>query len=296
MWFCLKNYSNYWMVTIVQNNSIPDNPYADIRILSVQQEQVTPGASFGPVFRNVYIIECCTEGAGTITIDGKCFPFCAGDCYVLLSGSVATHTANPRTGRSGYWCALDGASLERIFRLSGVSNENPFLPSAQYPQIRDCFQQMLLQWNTQDAGAPLRQLGCIYTLLGLILERLSVPKSVPVLDRAIGYIQSNYADPLNVDMIAAQTGLERAYFSTLFRKKLGVSPYRYLNRLRVQKACLLLDMKNYRISEVAYLVGLEPHNFARLFKQETGITPQQYLRRRKQGHMLTNGRSKPMSG
>ncbi len=275
----------------MQMKNIPDNPYADIRILSVQQEQVKPGDWFGPAFRNVYIIECCTEGAGTITIDGKCFPFCAGDCYVLLSGAVTTHTADPQMGRSGYWCALDGTSLEQIFRLAGISNKTPFLLPEQYPRIRDCFEQMLLQWNMRDAGAPLRQLGCIYTLLGILLDRSSAP-NVTAIDRAIGYMQSNYVEALNIDIIAAQAGLERAYFSDLFRKKTGIPPYRYLNRLRIQKACLLLDTTNYRISEVAYLVGLEPHNFARLFKQEIGITPQQYLRHRKQEHMQTNGRTK----
>ena len=93
-------------------------------------------------------------------------------------------------------------------------------------------------------------------------------------------MQTNYAESTKVEQVAQQIGLERAWFSVQFKKKMGISPHQYLIQLRVQKACQLLKKGNYSVSEIAYLVGLEPHNFSRLFKREMGIAPQEYQQRK----------------
>ena len=153
-------------------------------------------------------------------------------------------------------------------------------------------EQLVNGWSRTDAGAPLRQLSCLYGLLGDLLSQHSRPLSDAVVDRAVGYMQANYPQALTVDAIAAQVGLERTYFSEQFKKRTGLSPYRYLTRLRLQHAMSLLDTQRYSISEAAYMVGMDPHNFARLFKKEVGCTPQAYVRHVKSGHNPLSGRQK----
>ena len=38
-----------------------------------REEDLAPGARFGPVIRDVYIFECCTEGKGSVIINEKEF-------------------------------------------------------------------------------------------------------------------------------------------------------------------------------------------------------------------------------
>lgn len=101
-------------------------------------------------------------------------------------------------------------------------------------------------------------------------------KKASLVDNAIGFMQTNYPEPLNISQLAQQVGLERTYFSDLFKEKTGLSPYRYLLRLRMQKACQLIA-QGHSVTQTAYLVGMDPHNFGRAFKKEVGHTPREYL-------------------
>ena len=67
------------------------------------------------------------------------------------------------------------------------------------------------------------------------------------------------------------------HFSVLFRKQTGTSPIRFITRLRIQKACELLDTTNFPISEISTQVGFANQlYFCRQFKQQIGIAASQY--------------------
>jgi len=192
-------------------------------------------------------------------------------CRVLVRHD--TGSAEPR---EGFWCALDGASIGSYLQEAGITPENPYISPACIDQVLHWLKSLVASWNDRDSGAQLRQTACAYGLLGALLQNRPAPKKDTWLDKAIGYMQTNYGEELPVEKIAGQIGLERSYFSARFRQKTGVTPHQYLTRLRVQKACHLLETTDYSISEIAYLVGLAPHDFSRIFKKETGATPQDY--------------------
>lgn len=268
------------------------NAQQGIRILYAEKERASSGGSFGPVIRSVYILECCTGGKGHIIINGQRFPIQEGCCYALLPGDAVTHYNDTEHPRQGFSCMLEGDYVGRVLKMLGIASETPFFPKEQYPQFRDWMEQLLTQWNCTDSGASLRQLSCLYGLLGELLSGHSRPLGDTVVDRAVGYMQANYPKVLTVDDIAAQVGLERTYFSEQFKKRTGLSPYHYLIRVRLQHALELLDTRRYSITEAAYMVGMDPHNFARLFKKEVGCTPQVYVRHVKSGHHPMSGRQK----
>ena len=71
-------------------------------------------------------------------------------------------------------------------------------------------------------------------------------------------------------------GYSPSYLRELFRAELGISPIRYIHRLRIERACALLH-EDIPIWQVAELVGCPNANyFSRLFRAETGITPGDY--------------------
>jgi len=92
-------------------------------------------------------------------------------------------------------------------------------------------------------------------------------------------METCYHEPLTVEMIAAEVGLERCYFSTQFKAQTGQSPYRYLTQLRIRKACTLMEHTGCSVGKTASAVGIPPENFSRLFKQWMQVTPAQYRRR-----------------
>lgn len=239
-----------------------------------RDEQIAAGVRYGPVIRDIYIAECCMEGSGTVVINGREFPVEAGDCFFLLPGDTVIHTT--RQVRSGVWCALDGEPVARALAAAGITAESPFAPHETFSDICHCIQKMLTLRKESDVGAEWRRTACIYELLGCLLRTGSAHPGHTCIERAIGLMESRYHTPLQVGEIAAGVGLERAYFSTLFKQETGSTPHAYLSALRVRKACALLRETDMPIRAVAEAVGLDVRNFSRLFQGETGVTPRAY--------------------
>jgi transcriptional regulator GlxA family with amidase domain len=56
-----------------------------------------------------------------------------------------------------------------------------------------------------------------------------------------------------------------------------MSPYAYLQKIRISKAMELLEISEKNIVEIAYEVGFgDQNNFTKQFKLRTGMTPTQY--------------------
>jgi signal transduction histidine kinase/AraC-like DNA-binding protein/DNA-binding LacI/PurR family transcriptional regulator len=95
--------------------------------------------------------------------------------------------------------------------------------------------------------------------------------------RAVAYLQQHYAKPLSRQEIADAIGVSKNYLSEIFHQELGISPWEYLNRYRMQKAKDLLRTTNKSITTIAAQVGFDDSSyFGRVFHKHVGLTPSQY--------------------
>lgn len=239
-----------------------------------------PGARYGPVIRNIYIIECCTGGLGSVVINGREFPIKAGDCYVLLPGDAIIQTADEVTPRRGYWCAVDGARVGHYLAMAGIRSDAPFAPPEAFDAIAGQLEFLFRMREENDPGADLRRSACLYTVFGeLLRRRTAAVDRDSIVQKAVSVMEARYNQPLTVEQIAEDVGLERCYFSTVFKAETGTSPHRYLTGLRLEKACTLMDQEGCTVAEAAASVGLDPENFARLFRRYMGTTPGEYRKK-----------------
>lgn len=244
-----------------------------------QDRDLPPGICYGPVIRDVYIIECNTGGYGSVIINGKTFPVRPGDCYILLPGDTVTHTADHKDPRQGVWCAIDGMQVGWALAQAGITSETPYAPSELFTALTEQVDLLVQMRNDTDPGTSLRRLGCIYTFLGILLRTSHQQSKTDWLRRVMGYMDANYYLPICVSDLAREACMERSYFSVQFKRLVGQTPHAYLTALRVRKACTLMDKTSCPTGKAAELVGLDNRNFARLFKKETGMTPRQYLQK-----------------
>lgn len=250
-------------------------------LFCTRESRVGKGSVYGPVIRDVYLFECCTDGRGTIVINGKEFPFQAGDIYALFPGDAVSHSHEKGQQFSGYSCFASGLSLRHILARAGIHPSQPFAPNTLYPFFLAEMEKIYAMKRDNDPGAEFRRTACLYNMLGELLRSGKERSRASLIQKAVDIMETRYFENLSVEELSREVGLERSYFSTFFKERTGYSPHRYLTRLRIQKACALMDQRDLTVSEAAKSVGLDVQNFCRLFKKELEITPLQYKKRKK---------------
>ncbi len=90
--------------------------------------------------------------------------------------------------------------------------------------------------------------------------------------RAKDLADARYAEPLEVDDLAAAAGLSKAHFSREFKQAFGDSPHAYLLTRRLERAAALLRTTDRSVADICFSVGLQSvgsftTSFSRTFEQ-----------------------------
>lgn len=104
----------------------------------------------------------------------------------------------------------------------------------------------------------------------------SNPYSVYV-QKALRFIEENYARPITLENVAELVHLNSSYFSKTFADYVGEGFSKYLSRYRIEKAKEILVSSDILVTEIGPMVGFGDYTaFTRKFKQLTGVSPSDY--------------------
>lgn len=98
---------------------------------------------------------------------------------------------------------------------------------------------------------------------------------------SIAFLNEKATTQLSRWQLADAVNISEDYLTRIFRRDMGISPWEYLNRYRIQLACELLTQTGYTINEIASRSGFQDQAyFCRVFKKIKGFPPG-HLRSRK---------------
>lgn len=98
-----------------------------------------------------------------------------------------------------------------------------------------------------------------------------------IIRRIRAYVRKNFLEYHDFDELAVQNRLSPSSFRRHWKHYIGLSPAKYLMRLRIREACRLLVETNNSIGQVASQLNFDdPLYFSRKFHQETGVTATVY--------------------
>ncbi len=96
-------------------------------------------------------------------------------------------------------------------------------------------------------------------------------------------IDREYAQPLDVEALAAGENMSAGHLSRQFRRAYGESPYSYLMTRRIERAMALLRRGDLSVTEVCFEVGCSSlGTFSTRFTELVGVSPSVY--RRQESH------------
>jgi AraC-like DNA-binding protein len=110
---------------------------------------------------------------------------------------------------------------------------------------------------------------------------MRVPEPLLVhLRRARDLADRRYAEPLDLDCLAASAGVSKYHFLRCFAATYGKTPAVYLTERRIERAQDLLRATNLTVTEVCSLVGYSSlGSFSSKFRELVGLSPSEYQAR-----------------
>jgi LacI family transcriptional regulator len=100
----------------------------------------------------------------------------------------------------------------------------------------------------------------------------------PVVSGALLYVRNHLAEPLNVNILAAELVVSRRVLEKKFRELLGRSVLSEIHRARIELARELLGT-DLQVLQVARQTGFSSSQmFATVFRRLTGFSPRDYRR------------------
>jgi AraC-like DNA-binding protein len=119
-------------------------------------------------------------------------------------------------------------------------------------------------------------------MISLLIEKYSkpfehcIPECPDEIEKACAFLQERYTEHIYLDQICKYTSLSKTTLIRAFTKSKGVTPYRYLQNIRINEAKKLLEQGIPPI-EVAMQTGFsDQSHFTNFFNKFIGLSPRVY--------------------
>jgi AraC family transcriptional regulator len=101
------------------------------------------------------------------------------------------------------------------------------------------------------------------------------------LRRVLEYIAANIKDDITLVNLAGVAGYSPFHFARKFTLAMGISPHRYISRIRLENAMAELAARKLPLAQIALNAQFSSQaSFTRAFHRAIGMTPKEYQRRR----------------
>ena len=263
-----------------------DSQQGDLILIGCGIEQCNPGQDCGPDTRMHYHLHVILSGRGVLYTEKGTFTPQCGQFFLLKNGEKVQYIADEKEPWNYCWVTFDGPMAKEITEEIGFSEGTYVLDSQR--EMQEFYQLVLRMQERPEMGhiLDLRRRGILLEFLSLVMEAAR-PKDAEKFKkpeyamevytrRAMEFVHYNYATITVADIIG-YIGFNRSYFSTVFKKQVGMSLQEYLLHYRMQVAKALLLNTDAQIQEISERVGYENSaTFSLRFKSLYGMSPSQY--------------------
>lgn len=193
------------------------------------------------------------------------------DCY-------APHQYESTTGWKALWIHFDGPLARDYYTYLSGKWGNVMTPS-DFQTITYEVEQILKTFQTGSAVCESRLSMEITNILNRLVDM--VPKDSPVpghtVRDCISYINEHFSESLTLKDLSEKACLSPFYFTRIFAKEVGMTPYQYLLSTRISTAKFLLKSTSFSVKEIGYRCGFSSESsFCSAFKKWENKTPGKY--------------------
>lgn len=267
-----------------------------IWVRSAGHNVAKPHYHVGPRMLNYYSFHIVKKGCLWVKNGSSQYELKQGDLFCMVPGNSyeygIVHPSGPEP-LCLQWIAVDGVNAETLItKQIGFTTALPVIRCVSEDLLRR-FQDIFTKLQQRSNRTTLPLLSLLMAVMTQ-LEQHRGQSASPLdrshsdathaeqqhpswLQKSLLFMEMHYKENLSVAQVADWIGVSRTHFSQYFTKLKGISPSRYIEKLRIQEAKQLLHKKQLSITEIAYSVGYHDlYSFSRAFKRHTGWTPSEF--------------------
>ncbi len=238
---------------------------------------------FGPASRHVYVLTYITKGKGYYEVAGKKYKLKKGDSFLIYPGTVVYYYPDEKDPWEYMWVDFLGDEVNEIFSYTSLNSKNPVVYAAKGNIFKIFNALCSVVENTIEENYSVKKFLKKSAFYKLISEYIRVyPKEIKeealLKNLIIEYIYQNFSNPsFSVSDIENRFSLTHAALYGYFKENFKTTPKKFVNDLRISKACSLLHQKDLSIKTVALSTGFkDPLYFSKVFKETTKFSPSEY--------------------
>ena len=232
-------------------------------------------------FHTYYVIGTMDRGSREVTIAGETLRLAPGELVFFQPGEP--HACRPVGEERLDWRGLH-VPQEVMERAAEAVTGRRFAPQCTPPvlpgrELTSLFREV---WELA-AGeqGELRREEAFLLLVGRLLERCGgcprPPEEVRPEVRAVcDYLEAHCDRRITLEQLSALAGLSKYHLLRCFTRQKGITPYRYLETVRVNRARALLEQGAAPLDAALRAGFADQSHFNHFFKILTGLTPSQY--------------------
>jgi AraC family transcriptional regulator of arabinose operon len=225
----------------------------------------------------------CIKGQGWCEMGENRFTVQPGELLVIPPETPHSYGADDSHPWTIYWTHVKGLNNLLLLAELGITKTKPLLGLGEEPELLALYGELLDVMEHGYATSRLLYASQILThLIGLMIwisrrslgENLNTAQKV---SQSIAYMKQHLDRPATSASFAAMANLSESHYRSLFKHQTGYAPMDYFIRLRIHKACQLLDTTDLAVKEIARLIGYQDAlYFSRAFKTVVELSPAKY--------------------
>lgn len=227
---------------------------------------------------SVYKIYYVCSGTGIIHTPGKTTHLSKDDIFFSFPGYP--FAIESKDDFSYMYISFVGLRANMIFENLQISNTNFVFHNAN--EVYDFWKKGLS--SNENVIDMMSESILLYTFSFLsdmlIKEKEDHKSSYRSINLIKKYIDDHFTEHnFSLDNISQELSYNKKYISYIFKKKLGVGIIEYLNTIRIQNACTMIEQNFTSVNDIADQCGFaDAQYFSHIFKKQTGLTPTQYMK------------------
>ncbi len=245
------------------------NENENFYVISYGIEENSNDAHWGKGRRNVYIIHYVLSGEGYYNgVKIK-----EGQGFFIKKGKMHEYASSEEKPWKYFWISINGENALDICKKYISFNKQGVFDYHFKSELNHFVKGFFNKYKTVTTAKALG----VFWLLMSYHEKEEKVKGNEYIIEAKKYMEQNYYRSVSVCEVADMLHISDRYLYNLFVRHEGVSPKKYLNELRLNRACELLKNQNMSVTEVATSVGFDDVlTFSRFFKKNMLLSPTEY--------------------